>query len=117
MLRLHRVAARSAESHEIILEIYSELNGLEHAWKDIRAVCGTELERFRHSFRSQVQTIVLTSSFAFWIEERGLITKEQVEKLACFDPIGLDVEDYLIGISGLSKELVGFLFLELKAHE
>jgi hypothetical protein len=112
-----------ADLGSLLGQLMKAMSEYQPHWQKILDIVGSTemLERYRFSWRSAVQQIASHAAFVYWIDNQSLISKETVEswtgsKCSCefivfevvlvVTKIGIDVEDYLIGLCSLPQELV-----------
>ncbi|GBG80346.1 hypothetical protein CBR_g30715 [Chara braunii] len=70
--------------------------------------CKGQFYRYHDHWRNQTQTVVFLLAFIHWLETGGLLQHKDVEQqleVVRNDYFFVDLDDYLIGICGLSNEL------------
>ena len=76
-------------------------------WQLVRAAVGAEsAEKHRHLWRFTIADLVSSAVYREWLCTHRLLTlAEASEAIGYFEAGGIDVEDYLIGVTALPKEL------------
>jgi hypothetical protein len=76
-------------------------------WQLVRTAVGADpAEKHRHLWRFTIADLVASAVYREWLCTHRLLTlAEASEAIGYFEAGGIDVEDYLIGVTALPKEL------------
>lgn len=107
LCRLHP-DAQVEETKQVIWELSMTLNTLEGFWTQLTSVLDTEdlRQRHYHLWRDILQDVSHIAALVHWVEAQTLVTVEEVKAMVHMGSLlDIDVEDYLIGLCGLPKDL------------
>eukprot|EP00455_Lapot_gusevi_P017052 TRINITY_DN1898_c0_g1_i1.p1 TRINITY_DN1898_c0_g1~~TRINITY_DN1898_c0_g1_i1.p1 ORF type:complete len:245 (+),score=83.79 TRINITY_DN1898_c0_g1_i1:70-804(+) len=104
LLRVQKTTTKQ-ELDQICAMVTPLFEALKPAWQRVtESIANEPIEKYRYLWKSHTSNLVFAAAFRHWLETHTLITIEQCQQIIG-GPDNIDVEDYLLGVTNLPREL------------